>query len=172
MDDRSPYDYRNCQSLFGYAAKIHARSHGVCALCGYGSAGLDFDQWRQLTVEHVIGESQGGYPRQIREALRSRLPELPQDELERIVLRVDAANTVTACSFCNSTTSRSKAPRSMTELIAAAPDGVEELVHVIASELRTVLAVKQRDVLWKLESVRSAFEAEVVPPVQALGMGK
>ena len=53
------YDYRNCQSLFGYAAKVHERSGGVCQLCGAGTAGLDFDLWRQMTVEHLIGESQG-----------------------------------------------------------------------------------------------------------------
>src|SRR5205807_243716 len=55
------YDYRNCQSLFGYAAKVHERSGGVCQLCSAGAAGLDFDLWRQMTVEHLIGESQGGY---------------------------------------------------------------------------------------------------------------
>jgi hypothetical protein len=46
------YDYRNCQSLFGYAARVHERSGGVCELCGARSSVLDFDLWRQLTVEH------------------------------------------------------------------------------------------------------------------------
>ena len=41
------YDYRNCQSLFGYAAKVHERSGGVCQLCGAGTGGLDFDLWRR-----------------------------------------------------------------------------------------------------------------------------
>ena len=27
------YDYRNCQSLFGYAARVHERSGGICQLC-------------------------------------------------------------------------------------------------------------------------------------------
>jgi hypothetical protein len=45
------YDYRNCQSLFGYAAKVHERSGGVCQLCGAGGPEVDFDFWRQLTVE-------------------------------------------------------------------------------------------------------------------------
>ena len=44
------YDYRNCQSLFGYATEVHQRSGGVCQLCDAGATGLDFDLWRQLTV--------------------------------------------------------------------------------------------------------------------------
>jgi hypothetical protein len=60
------YHYRNCQSLFGYAAEVHRHSGGVCELCGAGATGIDFDLWRRLTVEHLIGESQGGYAKQIR----------------------------------------------------------------------------------------------------------
>ena len=53
------YNYRNCQSLFGYAAKVHERSGGVCQLCGAGTAGLDFDLWRQMTVEHLLSAGVG-----------------------------------------------------------------------------------------------------------------
>lgn len=74
------YDYRNCQSLFGYAAAVHERSGGVCQLCGCGADRLDFDLWRQMTVEHLIGSSQGGYLAQIRSALEQRLPGLTATE--------------------------------------------------------------------------------------------
>jgi hypothetical protein len=68
------YDYRNCQSLFGYAADVHERSGGICQLCGCGSREPDFDLWRQMTVEHLVGESQGGYRGQIERALVARFP--------------------------------------------------------------------------------------------------
>jgi pentatricopeptide repeat protein len=43
--------------LFGYAAKVHERSGGICQLCGAGRVELAFDLWRQMTVEHLIGEA-------------------------------------------------------------------------------------------------------------------
>jgi hypothetical protein len=94
-----PYDHRNCQSLFGYAAKVHERSGGVCELCDCGSERPDFDLWRQMTVEHLIGESQGGYLRQIAASLAEHLPELPPAALDALARRIDEANTIAACSF-------------------------------------------------------------------------
>jgi hypothetical protein len=158
------YDYRNCQSLFGYAAKVHERSGGVCQLCGAGTAGLDFDLWRQMTVEHLIGESQGGYLSQILASLAGRFPGLSAAECAELAAQVDAANTVTACSFCNATTSRAQAPTSMTALIETAPDGTPEDIrrHVIAG-LDGILAAKRKEVAWKLASVRKAFDSRVAP---------
>jgi hypothetical protein len=73
---RPAYDYRNCQSLFGYAASVHVRSGGVCQLCGADGGPARFDFWRQLSVEHLIGESQGGYLRAIKTAAARRFPDL------------------------------------------------------------------------------------------------
>jgi hypothetical protein len=158
------YDYRNCQSLFGYAAKVHERSGGVCQLCGAGAAGLDFDLWRQMTVEHLIGESQGGYLRQISASLAHRFPDLSPDEIAVLAAQIDAANTVTACSFCNGTTSRAQTPTSMTSLIETAPDGAPEQIHRhVTAGLDGILAAKRKDVTWKLVSVRKAFESRVAP---------
>jgi hypothetical protein len=81
----------------------------VCQLCGAGAAELDFDLWRQMTVEHLIGESQGGYRYQISASLAHRFPGLGPDEIAELATRIDAANTVTACSFCNATTSQAQA---------------------------------------------------------------
>jgi hypothetical protein len=158
------YDYRNCQSLFGYAAKVHERSGGACQLCDAGGIELGFDLWRQMTVEHLIGESQGGYLHQISASLGRRFPGLTPAELTELAGHIDAANTVTACSFCNSTTSRSQAPASMTGIIDAVPDGTPEQVrrHVTAL-LDDILASKRRTVAWKLASVRKAFDSEVAP---------
>jgi hypothetical protein len=106
-----------------YAAEVHWRSGGVCELCDAGVTELDFDLWRQMTVEHLIGESQGGYVKQISASLAGRFPRLGAAEVALLAAEIDAANTVTACSFCNSTTSRDRAAVSMTKLIETAPDG-------------------------------------------------
>jgi hypothetical protein len=61
--------------LLGYAAQVHERSGAVCQLCGYGKGRQpDFDMWRQLTVEHLIGESQGGYLTSIRASVGKGSP--------------------------------------------------------------------------------------------------
>lgn len=158
------YDYRNCQSLFGYAAKVHERSGGVCQLCGAGAADLDFDLWRQMTVEHLIGESQGGYRHQISASLARRFLDLGPGEIAELAAKIDAANTVTACSFCNATTSRAQAPVSMTSLIQTAPDGTAEQIHChVTAGLNDILIAKRQDVTWKLLSVRKSFESRVAP---------
>lgn len=167
VTNEQPYDYRNCQSLFGYAADVHARSGGICQLCGCGSDRLDFDLWRQLTVEHLIGESQGGYRRQIRTALVDKFPQHPAPLLDALADRIDEANTVTACSFCNATTSRNKAPLTMTELIRRAPDDPELLLAAVADELHPLLEAKRREVEWKIRSVRTAFDERVAPSFRA-----
>jgi hypothetical protein len=162
------YDYRNCSSLFGYAASVHARSGGVCQLCGCGAGREpDFDLWRQLTIEHLIGESQGGYPPKIRAAIEQRFSQLSEADRTALVTKINAANTITACSFCNSTTSRDRAERSMTELILDSLDGPEETYTAIRAYCTTVFERKRSDVAWKLVSVRAAFERLVVSDLQA-----
>ena len=167
--DRSKaYDYRNCQSLFGYAAAVHERSGGICQLCGAGFGGLDFDMWRQLTVEHLIGEGQGGYLAQIRQALAERFPDLDPGTRETLSLRIDEANTITACGFCNSTTSRDRATTTMTAAIESAPDDTPDAIFAhVTSDLAAILAAKRADVAWKLLSVRQQFDSDVVPKLTA-----
>jgi hypothetical protein len=160
---RKPYNHRNCQSLFGYAAAAHRRSGGRCALCGCGGEPLQFDIWRQMTVEHLIGKSQKGYLNDIRGLIQARFPELPESKQEDLSRQIDALNTVTCCSFCNSTTSRDKSPKSMAELIAA-PGEPTNLLYVIASEVELILERKRQDVAWKLKSMREAFEREFPVP--------
>lgn len=156
---RKPYNHRNCQSLFGYAASVHRRSGGRCALCDCGGDPLQFEMWRQMTVEHLIGKSQQGYLKDIRVLVRARFPQLTESEQDHLSGQIDALNTVTSCSFCNSTTSRDKSPKSMQELIAV-PGTPSDVLEAVASEAKTILDRKRQDVAWKLESVREAFERE------------
>jgi hypothetical protein len=154
---REPYDYRNCQSLFGYAQKIHQRSNYTCELCGCGGGPPNFDLWHQFTVEHLVGQSQGGYLRELRGAVAARFPDLAPDGQTNLVAQIDAANTVTACSFCNSTTSRDRQARDMAALLAV-PGSPDEVLAAIRCELSEILDRKQQDVRWKLASVRAAFD--------------
>lgn len=158
------YDYRNCQSLFGYAQNVHKRSGGICQLCGCGSGQpVNFDLWRQMTVEHLIGKSQGGDLKQIRAAIAHRFPELSSDEHDCLARRIDEANTVTACHFCNSTTSRYKHPEEMVQLLKGAEGTPNEVAKEVILELKKVLKSKRADVCWKLQSVRKAFHEFVEP---------
>ncbi len=158
------YDYRNCASLFGYAEEVHKRSGGICQLCGCGEGPqVDFDLWRQMTVEHLIGQSQGGYLKDIRAAIAQRFPTLPPEERERLAQRIDKANTVTACSFCNSTTSRNKHSEGMIQLINRIEGTPDEVVDAILLELGEVLKSKQADARMKVQTVREAFERFIEP---------
>src|SRR5437660_329138 len=125
MTNNRPYNYKNCQSLFGYAQKVHERSGGVCQFCGCG-ANLEqnsdayFDLWRQLTVEHLVGRAKDGYLKGLKSAVTRRFSGLPSQQLEQIVKQIDEANTITVCHLCNSMTSRhssKKTARTMTELL-------------------------------------------------------
>lgn len=161
-----PYNYKSCQSLFGYAAAVHVRSGGCCQLCGCGGDPVNFDLWRQMTVEHLIGRSQGGYLNQIREAVEQRFPGLLLASREMLVKRLDEANTVTACSFCNSTTSRDIHSKSMVGLILDSEGDPDQVYTLIFSELESILERKKADVQWKLKSVKAAFEKEVLGAIE------
>ena len=163
------YDHKNCQSLFGYAAGVHVRSGGKCQLCGCGGSPPDFDLWRQMTVEHLVGDSQGGYLKAIHTAVATRFPELSAPAREELSRRIDALNTVTACSFCNSTTSRDKSPKSMSDLLQEAQGTAEDVVIHLSLELQKILARKRRDVEWKLLSVREGFQREVLTKFNSSG---
>jgi hypothetical protein len=103
----------------GYGRATHERAGGIGQLCDCGDGPeVDFDPWRQFTIEHLIGEGQGGYPRRIRAAVDSRFVQLAQDERWALAARIHEANIVTACQFCNSVTSRDGAPFTMEEAIA------------------------------------------------------
>lgn len=156
----APYNYKQCQSLFGYSFDVHVRSSGTCQLCGCGGENLTFDLWRQMTVEHIIGKSQGGYLKEIRLAVAERFPGLGAVECESLSREIDAVNTVTACSFCNSTTSRDSNSTSMSDLIRTSTGAPGEVVSSISAALQPILERKRSDVRWKLESVRKAYDTK------------
>lgn len=162
-----PYRYQSCISLFGYARGVHQRSGGICAFCGAGRGqDVDFDSWRQLTVEHLIKRSQGGSGTRIRAAVDARFPELSADARATMSRQIEDLNTVTSCQFCNSMTSHMKAPTPMWSLIASGPSAVAELLTAIDTEVQTVLARKRTTIEARLQVVRQAFEREIRPTLR------
>ena len=118
--------------------------------------------WRQLSVEHLIGESQGGYKPQLKEAVRARFPGYPISEIKRIVDQIDIANTLTACRFCNDTTSRYVAPKTMEKLLEEAQgQAPDEVIVEIQRHLTATFENKKRLVLWKLSSIEPAFQEKI-----------
>jgi hypothetical protein len=163
------YDYKNCQSLFGYAQKVHERSGGICQLCGCGATlALDsdeyFDLWRQMTVEHLVGKAKKGYLKDLRIAVEQHFSEFSPEDLQWVVDKIDEANTVTACSLCNSMTSRDsnlKTTKAMTEILNGAHGSPQEVVEQVTVRLNEIRDRKKNTVAWKLESVRKAFREKV-----------
>lgn len=79
---------------------------------------------------------------------------------------IHEANIVTACQFCNSTTSRDRAPMTMEELIARGPEDPRALYVAVVEELQTILDRKRSIVAWKLEATEEAFEREIRPELE------
>ena len=169
-----PYKYKDCQSLFGYAEKVHKRSGGICQLCDAGKGEeSNFDLWRQLTVEHIVGKSQGGYPKEIESAIDKCFPEISSYDKTKLVCRIDEANTITACSFCNSMTSRyrsdkvcsdeKQANKLMEKLITEVEGTPEEVVKHIVEKLEEIKKKKRKSVHWKLDSIRDQYRKSIKP---------
>lgn len=74
---------------------------------------------------------------------------------------IDLINTVTACQYCNSTTSRDVSDISMSDLIIVADGSRGSLIKEVSSTCGTILNKKRKSVAWKLESIREAFEGQV-----------
>ena len=156
------YNYKKCQSLFGYSANVHIRCKGICQLCECGGEPLDFDLWRQMTVEHLIGKSQNGYLKQIKELVEQHFESLGSEEQDQLSKEIDSINTVTACQFCNSATSRDKNDISMVKLFTDNSGNKDLLISEVRRTCDTILIKKRKSVQWKLESVKEAFEENVL----------
>ena len=112
-------------ALGDYGHDVFKRDHFTCVYCGFD--GRNFDNWLQLSVDHVRPRSAAG-----------------EDTLE---------NTVTACKFCNSATSRMK----------FSPDaGKDEIL-----ELKRGRVAERREVLdkWGVEGVARTFLDRPLLPV-------
>lgn len=158
------YNTSGLQSLLGYGRIAHERSGGICQLCGCGAGPeIDFDMWRQLTIEHLIGQAQGGYPPRIRAAVDVRFAHLDESERRELANRIHEMNIVTACQFCNSATSRGVAPFTMEEVIASLPADPHEAIAATEIKLQPILEEKRSRVEWKLQSVRMVFQDVIRP---------
>jgi len=145
-------------SLVTAARRISVRA-GFANYVGCGAGpDVDFDLWRQFTIEHLIGESQGGYPPRIRAAVNVKFAHLPESAREEMAAQIHEANIVTACQFCNSTTSRDRAAFSMEDAISDLPRDREAALLELANRLQQILDAKRATVRWKLRSVLSGLQ--------------
>ena len=119
-----------------------------------------------MTVEHLIGRSQGGYLTQIRELVDIRFPHYSNSEKRSLAEKIDALNTVTACQFCNSTTSRDVSDVSMYQLFENSAACEVTLIKEISTACDRILDKKRQSVRWKLESVRAAFNEHVLTRIE------
>ena len=123
-DPQCHYDPRSCQSLLGYGRATHAKSGGICVYCGLGRDRVDFDVWRQLSVDHVIPARL--FPDEGR-TLPSVFPSLSKADLRKLGEKINGINLVTACNFCNSMTSRMK-DISVDGILS--PEGYEDVASI------------------------------------------
>jgi len=164
------WDPLSCQSLLGYGRAAHERSGGVCAYCGLGSDGVTFDLWRQLTVDHVIASNTIG-PGGLGKLIRAKcFPNLPEGELKKLFESINRINLVTACSFCNSMTSR-KRTRSIHEIMPDEPSeevvaADHPLVEALLSRLEQLVDVERKDkvkyVQARLDTLKEYFDGQIV----------
>jgi hypothetical protein len=73
----------------------------------------------------------------------ARFGRLTESEQSSIASGIHEANVVTACQFCNSTTSRDRAPFTMEEIIADLPADPEDALRALALKLQEILDAKR-----------------------------
>jgi hypothetical protein len=160
----SPY---SCQSLLGYGRLVHERSGGICAWCGLGKDAVDFDHWRQFSVDHVIPTNALGEKGWA--IFSERFPCLPDDQLKLLYQRINEINLVTACNFCNSMTSRMRIEgvdgivpaTAIIEVTSVEHPAIQEMLAALDARVSAVLEDKREYVQARLTVLRSAFDRDV-----------
>jgi hypothetical protein len=161
------YNHNNCLSLFGYARGVHRRSGGVCQYCQFGKQHpLDFNLWRQLSVEHVISTAKGASLADIRKAVQRRFPDLSDEQAKDLSTQIDAMNTITACRLCNSLTSWWRDTTNLSDLVLQTPGKPEQVRAAISSQIERIREEKSDTVRRKLSSIEKAFETEIRPELE------
>jgi hypothetical protein len=173
-DARTCYDPRSCESLLGYGRAVHKKWGGVCQYCGLGKDGLDFDTWRQLSIDHVIPDRL--FPGQAR-PFSSVFPQLTKAQRIELAKLVNEINWVTACNFCNSMTSRMKGddvsadgilpPEDHKEVMSVNDEPVQAMLGRLRKRVCEVLRKKQDYVRPRLAELQKAFDSDVKPELQS-----
>ena len=185
--DKLKWGAGNCQSLVGYADEVHRNSGGACEYCEYGSGELDFDLWRQLSLEHVIPSSWldwkrlqrlleelfAPYPINLFERKKRGSTELPEGRQLRH--EIEMACCATACQFCNSMTSwferkhgggyRSRFHAIFQSASIREADGFKRRREAILKEVKKlrdeILDIKKRDVAERIQALKEHFEEHI-----------
>ena len=150
--------------------QAHKRSGGICQFCRCNAgATVSYDLWRQMTIEHVIGKKRGGDLKEITIAISERFPEITSTYRNRLVQRITEANTITACSLCNSLTSQhGKNGKKIADMLREATGTPDEVVNQVLVEIANLFEAKRAEVDYKHEAIRDAFEKLVEPDLRQL----
>ncbi|HET8645445.1 MAG TPA: hypothetical protein VFO85_08165, partial [Vicinamibacteria bacterium] len=90
-------------------------------------------------------------------------PALSHAQHSELARRIDDMNTITACSFCISTTSRDRAAARLDALIGETDGDSDAVVAILQDALQRILEKKRADVRWKLTAVQAAFRERIEP---------
>ncbi|MBC8087028.1 MAG: hypothetical protein H7Z40_07155 [Phycisphaerae bacterium] len=104
-------------------------------------------------------------------SIAERFPTLTNVERKALVATIDAMNTVSAYSFCNSTTSQDACEFTMRELLFKVDGDSDAVIAALNVQLQKILERKRASVAWKLQSVRRAYESSVLPALRRHGVG-
>lgn len=160
------YNPNSCQSLLGYGRPVHKRSGGICKYCNFGKDSVNFDAWRQLSVDHIIparlfpGEGK---------TLSSIFPNLPNEELKTLAGLIDDINLVTACNFCNSMTSRMPnisveeilVQDNFGEVFSVDDPNIQQMLNRLQERVNEVLPMKRKYVRERLKRLCKTFETDI-----------
>jgi hypothetical protein len=91
--------------------------------------------------------------------IKHRFPSLSPPEREAMAMRIDAASTITACSFCNATTSRNKNDKTVEEILAEVTGTPDEILEHVVRQLKVLPEKKRADVGWKLRCRRNGSKS-------------
>jgi len=170
----------NCQSLLGYAESVHLATGGICAYCDFGKPRLDFSEWRQLALEHVVpsGIVNGDEVKSKLMALFGYAKEdwptrkhQPRADLRghKLQAKLAEACCTTACTFCNSMTSKYPDDKfNYAEFwkvfedseLRASPSS-ERLLGLLKNAIPPIVARKRAYVQAKLFILKSEYQKRV-----------
>jgi len=178
---------KEAEPWVGYYDEVHRKSGGICVYCDYGKGKLDFDLWRQLSLEHVIPEAwldwkllQGllerllaPYPIDLFERRKRGSTELPKSR--KLRQDIEIACCATACHSCNSMASGFER-RHGTDYrrrffdIFKSPsikkaNGFDDQREAILEDIRglqdEILGIKKRDVKKRIQDLRRHFDDHI-----------
>jgi hypothetical protein len=104
----------------------------------------------------------GGRYSNIRTALMEKFGPVDLKVQHGYLKAIDDHNTASACYFCNSATSRTRALKTIQQLITEATGEPDDVVAQVIAGIDAALERKKKHTQWKLGSIKRRFESEII----------